>query len=578
METKIETLTFALIILFPLNMIASTYSIEAVNSRDTLSHEVLDMYNEIILKPEVIYGDIAYIDIETLVHADTLFFYFDNKQITLNDVYRNSNDNYSYIHYVSTDLETHAFFSIYENYIIQADLRTSSEKYHITSIAKTQVAIVKYESETLNEPEYNLISYNNNSDNESNTDVESIVPNSTPIIRVLFLYTTSSLSMMSYPYNENMKIEAYRYINEANESFINSNINVHLELAYLGQSNYNESSYSWDDILNHFSTQNDGHIDEVHALRDKYDADICVLMVNKSVGICGEARTIKANANTAFSIIWPCYYNCGWRFSAIHEIGHLIGCRHNRTMDNSSSPYVYGHGYINCNIVSPAASWCTIMSYESSCSANPNRILYWSNPDIYYNGIATGTTTYENNARVWNERAGTVSEFRTKENSINITTTNINTNALYESYEASTNVLVGSGYEVQSGQVVDIAAGTEIRITANTHIKSGSKFRASIRNNADDSNYPQFITQKEITISDSALNSKSAISINIINHHLIIHSPQTIQSIRIYNITGQCVMQTWQTDIDVSSLSAGVYIVVATTSDGISQQSKFIHL
>lgn len=153
METKIKTLTFALIILFPLNMIASTYSIEAVNSRDTLSHEVLDMYNEIILKPEVIYGDIAYIDIETLVHADTLFFYFDNKQITLNDVYRNSNDNYSYIHYVSTDLETHAFFSIYENYIIQADLRTSSEKYHITSIAKTQVAIVKYESETLNEPD-----------------------------------------------------------------------------------------------------------------------------------------------------------------------------------------------------------------------------------------------------------------------------------------------------------------------------------------------------------------------------------------------------------------------------------------
>lgn len=52
-----------------------------------------------------------------------------------------------------------------------------------------------------------------------------------------------------------MKIEAYRYINEANESFINSNINAHLELAYLGQSNYNESPYSWDDILNHFSTR-----------------------------------------------------------------------------------------------------------------------------------------------------------------------------------------------------------------------------------------------------------------------------------------------------------------------------------
>ncbi len=49
-------------------------------------------------------------------------------------------------------------------------------------------------------------------------------------------------------------------------------------------------------------------------------------------------------------------------------------------------------------------------------------------------------------------------------------------------------------------------------------------------------------------------------------------------TITIYNITGLCVLQTKQTEIDISSLSSGVYVVVAVTEDGNILQSKFVHL
>ena len=49
-----------------------------------------------------------------------------------------------------------------------------------------------------------------------------------------------------------------------------------------------------------------------------------------------------------------------------------------------------------------------------------------------------------------------------------------------------------------------------------------------------------------------------------------------INTIAIYNLNGQCVLQTNETDIDVSSLPQGMYILRAETSDGVSHQAKFI--
>jgi hypothetical protein len=91
-------------------------------------------------------------------------------------------------------------------------------------------------------------------------------------------------------------------------------------------------------------------------------------------------------------------------FSIAHEIGHILGARHDRHTDALDSPFPYGHGYVN------GTKWRDIMSYQGGCEGCP-RIPYWSNPRITYNGEPTGTDANDN-ARVILEQALRVSNFR----------------------------------------------------------------------------------------------------------------------------------------------------------------------
>ena len=566
-------LLFVVLSSAPLHISAKSCSIR-IKDRSTLSADANAIFNSIMSQPEIIWGNVVNVNARELALADTLYCSLDNGQVKLYATYHSGNMDYNYVHYESSDYDTHAVVSLLGNNI-HIDLRTSLGKYQIISISETEAAIVRYEPNILNEKEYNdTVGYKLLSNEELGT--RSVVPTSTPVIRVLFLYTSSALTLMYCPYNEFMKIEAYRYIYEGNKSFIDSDINAHLELAYLGPIDYDESSHTWDEALNHFYSQNDGYMDEVHTLRNKYSADICVLMLNKYVGLCGEAKDIKATESTAFCMILPDYSLCGWRYSAIHEIGHLIGCRHNWAQDFSPFPYIYGHGFMHCNEDYSAPSWCTIMSYENTCrDTTCQRIPYWSNPEITYTGIAIGSTL-ENNARVWNERASTVSAFRARDAIISLDSIDNNTDALFESYSATSVITTGNGYEVQSGQIVDMAATSQIKLTPGTHIKRGANYRAAIRSNADDSNYPQFIKRKDIPNNKEINNKRFAISPNPVNAILQIQTSEELAQVNIYNLNGQCVMQAAQTDIDVSALPQGMYILRAVTTDSTPLQAKFI--
>ena len=565
----------------PFHIMSMIYSID-LKENNTLSQETLVIYNKIISQPNVIWGGISIVDKEILLQSDTIQIELDDTIIVVYAIYKNSEINYRYIHYSSFDKNANIYLSVYDNSIV-AEINTKSGAYKMFSISENELSIVKLELKYIEEEPVYI-------DNQSevdeqlaeNSELSSVMPTSLPVIRVLFLYTDSAMNLIKkeslYTWmsdKDKVRLLAFNYINKGNESFSNSKVNAHLEIAYIGHTTFNESSHTWSNVLKYFYKNGDGYMDEVHTLRNKYKADVCVLLVNKT-DYCGEAKEIKADASTAFCLIWPSDDFCNWRFSAIHEIGHLIGCRHNRSADNSNSPYKYGHGYMYCNETTSSASWCTIMSYESTCSANSKRILYWSNPDTTYNGIATGTTTYENNARVWNERAGTVSAFRTKDNSIALTANDNNSSALFESYEASTSITTSSGYQVQAEQTVDMAAGNIIRLTSGTLIKIGSKFRASIRNNADNSPYPQFVIRKDTN--DNRLQRQTNFSIipNPVNDILTIVTEEEINNAVIYNLTGIQLLLSNSKYINVSSLPQGVYVISVVTKGNGTYQSKFV--
>lgn len=59
---------------------------------------------------------------------------------------------------------------------------------------------------------------------------------------------------------------------------------------------------------------------------------------------------------------------------------------------------------------------------------------------------------------------------------------------------------------------------------------------------------------------------------------LYIESPSPLSNVHIFNLNGQLVLRTGETEIDVSALSAGVYIVHAQTANGQLLTAKFVHL
>ena len=512
---------------------------------------------------KVIFSQAVDIDTAVFYSADTVRLQLDNEEIIV--VKKNSaidyGMDYQYNAYESED--AYVFISKLGNNI-HGIIHSASGTYNIETYNDIYV-LKKIDMDSVPDDAEPVIS--DEIMDSLNSSLWNSKSNNT-VIRVLVLYTPEALSLRPYMLNK-----VFTDINNGNNSFINSNINSRFQLAYVGPTANSESGYSYDQLLEKFKNSEDGKFDEVHTLRNKYSADVCVLLVS-SDQYCGKGY-IKSNMNTAFVVV-TASYGCENKYTFTHEIGHNIGCLHDRFVDNSNTPYKYGHGYVHYISGNQAVSWRTIMAYYDECGSSSNciRIPYWSNPNITHNGIAMGTTTYEDNARVWNERSSTVGAFKTNPNTITLTSSN--SQALFESYEATSTITTGAGYEVQTGQTVDMAAATYIRLTPNTHIKSGSKFRASIRNNADGNTYPQFTASRHTDKKESQKESNLSVLPNPIIDILHIHSSEALSSVRIYDLNGQCLLRTTDTEINVSALPAGLYVLTAQTASGDTMQTKFI--
>ena len=213
---------------------------------------------------------------------------------------------------------------------------------------------------------------------------------------MLVVYTASAAAATS-----NISSLIQLAVDETNQSYVNSGININMVRVHTAQVTYNESGRSFSQHVAAVRSTTDGLMDNVHTLRNTYAAD--VLVVNDSEA-CGIASSIGSTATSAFAVA---HYSCitGY-YSFGHEVGHLQGARHDRFVDGSTTPYAYGHGYI------PASkTWRTVMAYGNNCS-NCTRIQYWSNPLKTYGGVAMGTALYEDNARVLNLTAPTVAAYR----------------------------------------------------------------------------------------------------------------------------------------------------------------------
>jgi hypothetical protein len=198
----------------------------------------------------------------------------------------------------------------------------------------------------------------------------------TPTIRVLVMYTRTAMDAQGG--EAAMQARVVFAINQANTAYANSLATAQLELAFMGVVDYPESGNASTD-LSRWRATSDGFMDEVHCIRNAVGADMCALLVN-NFNACGIAYLMTnvgpGFASSAFSVTDKDCIN-GYTFA--HELGHNMGCAHDR--DNAgSAAYPYAYGYRT-----PDNVYRTIMAYSPG-----TRVGRFSNPNIVYNGYVLG--------------------------------------------------------------------------------------------------------------------------------------------------------------------------------------------
>ena len=200
----------------------------------------------------------------------------------------------------------------------------------------------------------------------------------------------------------------------ANLCFRNSEVPIQIRLVHHHETDYVPTG-SLDVDLERLTGKNDGYLDDVHTLRDQYGADIVTLLSTDS-DMGGLANTLSYPSisfeESAFNV-------CVWDqigapvFTLAHEIGHNMGCLHNREdASGSLDDYDYKAFAFGKRWFLEGEGYRTIMAYNDASKSYNNSIPFFSNPSVSYLGVPTGNSGQEDNALALTISAPYVSNFK----------------------------------------------------------------------------------------------------------------------------------------------------------------------
>merc|ERR1712002_1150373 len=196
---------------------------------------------------------------------------------------------------------------------------------------------------------------------------------------VMFYYTPEFASI-----TDDIPLFVSQVIAETNQGYINSGIPLRIRSHCIAAATLHDHPH-YITMINQFSQYK-----PINELRNS--ADAAALLVKK-FDSCGVAKTDTFESGNTVSVTMK---SCALGyFSFGHEIGHNFGCTHD-ARQGPNRYYSYGLG----KHITSSPGVRTIMAYNAP--GHRTRVNWWSNPDVKYQGVASGTSG-ENNARVLRE-------------------------------------------------------------------------------------------------------------------------------------------------------------------------------
>jgi len=198
---------------------------------------------------------------------------------------------------------------------------------------------------------------------------------------------------------------------ETNMSFQLSGVNTRIKIVRNYKTAYTETTNFRRDADN-FQTGLSHAEKELRRLRDNNYADIMVVMTgNNGYDSCGYSAGFNvegvAENNNEYNALALVREGCGTGYYGLaHQLGFIFGADLNPGNSNMmGGGEDYAHGYC-------ADGLRTIMAYNCPGNTGGQRLSYWSNTEVPRQGKPIGEAGVSDNARLLNERAREVANFR----------------------------------------------------------------------------------------------------------------------------------------------------------------------
>jgi hypothetical protein len=210
------------------------------------------------------------------------------------------------------------------------------------------------------------------------------------IVDVLAVYTPSARAYFGGDVQARNTIRLWFL--DLEQYLANSEVGTNIRLVHVGPTSFQETGVSANDL---FTLRELGEtpFSDVGRMREEHVADLVALIVADS-DVCGLAYLPDINPNGVSSVFGYSLSvtSCG-SLTMAHELGHNFGCCHDRA--NAGGGCYDGRSYGYRFHGMGGELFRTIMAYEPG-----TRIGYFSNPNVNFDNVATGTATEYNAATI----------------------------------------------------------------------------------------------------------------------------------------------------------------------------------